>query len=164
MNRIPYSYNVLELNSEPAHFFSWKTNLIWDVNKKLKNSIKLIFILFETNWYVNTLPYIPQSKISGPVDDYSAVPNCPSLKSLEAYCLLYWVLYTFEYEELMNIHKQRHHIPRNIHTWCTCNFICSLKSLQYFYLPERKRVKILNKKRKNVKINSMKVTKAAKSN
>lgn len=26
MNRIPYSYNVLDLNSEPAHFFFFLEN------------------------------------------------------------------------------------------------------------------------------------------
>lgn len=49
MNRIPYSYNVLELNSEPAHFFFLENKSYLRCEKKLKNSIKLIFILFETN-------------------------------------------------------------------------------------------------------------------
>lgn len=33
MNRIPYSYNVLDLNSEPAHFFSWSEQKTKKLNK-----------------------------------------------------------------------------------------------------------------------------------
>lgn len=58
MNWIFYSYNVLDLNLEFVYFFFWKINFIWEVNKKLKNLIKLIFIFFEINWYVNILLYI----------------------------------------------------------------------------------------------------------
>lgn len=46
MNRIPYSYNVLDLNSETAHFFSWKNKSYLRSEQKTKKFNKTDFHTF----------------------------------------------------------------------------------------------------------------------
>lgn len=46
MNRIPYSYNVLDLNSEPAHFFFLENKSYLRSEQKTKKFNKTDFHTF----------------------------------------------------------------------------------------------------------------------